>query len=77
MRCFLVFLCIFLGRISLRSLVCPPVSTGAFSSSPFVIQLFGSARSCPECSGAENPETVHRAKRRPSGTDLLSCSLAL
>ena len=40
------------------------------SPKPFIILLFGSAWSCPECSGAENPETARRANQEPPGTDL-------
>lgn len=52
----------------------PPLGIKASSLSLFVILLFGSVWSCPECSGAENPETACRANQEPPGTDLLSCS---
>lgn len=59
---------------SLCWLVGPLLGIWVWALSPFVIVLFGSAWSCPECSGAENPETACRANQEPPGTDLLSCS---
>ena len=48
--------------------VSPPVN---LSVTPLAIYF---VRSCPECSGAENPETANKAARVPPGADLLSCS---